>query len=358
MGDKRALLIMLMILCSLLVALSIIETVRAAEDSWVTLTPMPTARYGLGVAVVDGKIYAIGGFGRPLGPYTNINEMYDPTTDTWTTRTPMPSSRANFGIAVVQNKIYVIGGIGYVEGVLKYPNTIEVYDPVTDTWETKSSSASPREFLVANVVNGKIYVTAGYVDSGYFPILVDRTEVYDPETDTWTTGASMPNFVGFGIAPNTASAVVDDVIYVVVSQTLRIYNPEIDTWSTSSSLLTPALNGPAAFATTGVFAPKRVHVLAGNTHQIYDPETDVWSNGTQMPTPRIYLGGAVINDRLYAIGGSMGIVDQACNEQYTPYGYIPEFPSWTILVAGFFVVAVVSIAYRYGFKHGRKNEEL
>ena len=37
---------------------------------------------------------------------------------------------------------------------------------------------------------------------------------------------------------------------------------------------------------------------------------------------------------------------------------IPEFPSWTILVAGFFVVAVVSIAYRYGFKHGRKNEEL
>ena len=34
---------------------------------------------------------------------------------------------------------------------------------------------------------------------------------------------------------------------------------------------------------------------------------------------------------------------------------IPEFPSWTILAAGFFVVTVVSIVYRYRFRQGRKK---
>ena len=45
---------------------------------------MPTARSNLGVAVVDGKIYAIGGYnGNNLG----TNEMYDPENNTWTTKT-------------------------------------------------------------------------------------------------------------------------------------------------------------------------------------------------------------------------------------------------------------------------------
>jgi N-acetylneuraminic acid mutarotase len=305
-SKKTASTIILMLFLSFSVPSFLVFPANATEDSWTTLEPMPTARAGLGVAVVDGKIYAIGGDRDGTVGWTGITEMYDPATDTWTTRTPMPSAREDFGIAVVQNKVYVIGGIGYVGG---YPNLVgatEVYDTVTDTWETKTSIPTPRESLVANVVNGKIYIMAGDAYGGPpgWMVLVSKTEIYDPETDTWTTGASMPNFEGFGMAPNTASAVVDNKIYVIVDQTLRIY----------------------------------------------DPETDIWSNDTQMPTPRRYLGGAVINDRLYAIGGYVKSDEPEwkeeatdLNELYTPSGYVPEFPSWAILPLLFVATLVIIV---------------
>ena len=78
MGNKKALLIVLLILCSSLVAFPIIETVNATEDTWITLEPMPTARSGLGVA--DGKIYAIGG--SDGNSHLDTTEMYNPETDT------------------------------------------------------------------------------------------------------------------------------------------------------------------------------------------------------------------------------------------------------------------------------------
>lgn len=57
-----------------------ILVVSAAEDSWTTKANMPSKRTEFGVAVVDGKIYAIGG--HPLGGVTtDINKEYDPATN-------------------------------------------------------------------------------------------------------------------------------------------------------------------------------------------------------------------------------------------------------------------------------------
>ena len=112
MGERRAVLILLLVLCSLLVALPITEIVRAAEDSLVSKAPMQEARIGLGVAVVNGKIYAIGGVGTGggTGGFCVFNEEYDPATDTWTFKASMPTPRSAFGIAVYQDRIYCIGG--------------------------------------------------------------------------------------------------------------------------------------------------------------------------------------------------------------------------------------------------------
>ena len=53
---------MLIIAVIVFSALNFPSTKAANEQSsWNPLTPMPTARGELGVAVVDGKIYAIGG---------------------------------------------------------------------------------------------------------------------------------------------------------------------------------------------------------------------------------------------------------------------------------------------------------
>ena len=210
MGERIAALTILLALC---LVLSTLPLVIAAEDSWATMEPMPTARSGFGVTVVDGKIYAIGG--STNSDITNINEMYDPETNTWVTKTPMPYPRTNLGIAVVENKIYVIGGTGYVGGYLDVVGKTEVYDPITDAWETKTSMPTPRENLCASVVNGKIYLMGGSKLTGpAWPILIDKNEVYDPETDTWDTKAPIPDYYNFAFADLT-SAVFDGKIYLM-----------------------------------------------------------------------------------------------------------------------------------------------
>ena len=344
-GDKKATLTIFLVLCSLSVTLTNIVAVRAAEDSWETMTEMPTARHGLGVAVVDDKIYAIGGFnGHCLG----VNEMYDPATDTWTTKRSMPTPRVNFGIAVVENKIYCIGGsTKNVVGV----GANEVYDPLTDTWETKTPMPTNRSLLDANVVDGEIFLIGGYrysfqdkPSSHKF----DLNEVYDPSNDTWTTKEPLPQAVY-----SYASAVVDNKIYVIGGSPLnltQIYTPETNIWSYGNPIPSE-LYGSCGAATTGNMAPKRIYVLGGgmmlpsSQNYIYDPEKNEWSKGADMPTYRQGLGVAVIDDILYAIGGGSSWANWffGANERYTPADYIPEFHDGTGETESFPTLLVIAV---------------
>jgi hypothetical protein len=308
---------------------------------------MPTARSGLGIAVVDGKIYAIGG-----SNYLNrfgTNEMYDPATNTWTTKTSMPTPRSSFGVAIVENKIYVIGGS---TGDWEYTDANEVYDPATDTWETKTSMPTSRNGIDANVVDGKIYIIGGgqRTPNDNF----DINEVYDPATDSWTSKTPIPTGV-----EGYASAVVDNKIYIIggaVGVTLnQIYDPSTDTWSSGAPLPT-GVDSAAAGVTAGTTATERIFVLGGkenldavNLNQVYDPEADTWVAGPAMPTARYGLGVSVIDDSLYAIGGREGWFGSpvsAANERYTPADFIPEFPCWTPMLLIFAGLAVILVIFK------------
>ncbi|MEJ2242592.1 MAG: kelch repeat-containing protein, partial [Candidatus Bathyarchaeota archaeon] len=71
-----------------------LPTVWGIEDSWALEISIPTIRSRLGVAAVNGKIYAIGGIND--SGYLSINEEYDPITKTWITKAPMPTPRSDF----------------------------------------------------------------------------------------------------------------------------------------------------------------------------------------------------------------------------------------------------------------------
>jgi N-acetylneuraminic acid mutarotase len=58
-------------------ALSIVEAYVPTSDSWVSLSPMPTARHGAGAAVVERTIYVIGGTTAD-GSVTGANEAFTP----------------------------------------------------------------------------------------------------------------------------------------------------------------------------------------------------------------------------------------------------------------------------------------
>jgi N-acetylneuraminic acid mutarotase len=328
------------------------------ENSWTTKASLPEGVSIVKAAVVNGKIYAMTG---------SSNYEYDPATDNWTAKTPMPTPRRNFGIAACQDKIYVIGGENGTYGYVNYLSTNEVYDPSTDTWETKKPMPTSREWVEANVVNGKIYVISGVTDN-YRSVRTPVNEVYDPATDSWTTKRRAPIAVIKG-----ASAVVDNKIYILGGLGDRenlnaisnqIYNTETDKWSLGASVPTPMWY-TAAGATTGVMAPKRIYVMGGgftevtNVVNVYDPALDNWTSGAPLPTNRTGHAVAVVDDLLYAMGGGCdwhggppptpgsGWTLTSVVEQYTPFGYEtiqPEpFPIMLVATASAALVVIIGV---------------
>jgi N-acetylneuraminic acid mutarotase len=346
MNKKLIYALIALLLASMILPSLQVPVANAGENEWTSMMSMPTARGGLGVAVVNGKIYAIGGVNNDT--QLAVNEEYDPAKDTWTTKEPMPTARSGFAIAVYRSKIYVIGGTVGTGANVALTGVTEVYDPAKNAWETKTSMPTPRADLCANVVNGTIYLIGGkeYWEDGPLYHELDVNEVYDPASDSWTTETHMP-VPAFGYA----SAVVEGKIYVFggarqllegfknlesVSST-QVYDPANQTWSSGANL-PDAGSYAAAEATRGLTAPKRVYIVGGfdqdsysNVVHVYDAESNVWSSGASMLTARGYLGLAIVDDVLYAIGGFDGEHWLNVNERYMPLGYGTVPPELRVL---------------------------
>lgn len=134
-------------------------------DSWVIKAPMPTARDHLSSAVVDNKIFVIGGRQPEDGPIFNdldANEMYDPESNSWISLEPLPTKRSGLAAASVDDKIYVIGG----ESTKRTFDTNEKYNTKTHSWDRESPVPSARHGLSATSIDGKIYVIAGGTKPG------------------------------------------------------------------------------------------------------------------------------------------------------------------------------------------------
>ncbi|MCL1977753.1 MAG: hypothetical protein FWG55_06625 [Candidatus Bathyarchaeota archaeon] len=361
---KRFLFILLFFLiCGLFVAVFYpLLTSGSVENSWHTKASMNQARAGLGVAVVDGKIYALGGYttyDSVPADCVGTNERYDPKTDTWITLKPMPTPRMSFVIAAYEGKIYCMGGYNRNDG-----NTVatsfkvnEVYDTVTDSWSTKADipffgSAQ------THVVDGKIFVTHGYGDALF---------MYDPVTDVWTQKTSIP-YSGQG----RVSAVVDSKIVFSFGyypnnmapgkpiEIVMIYDTKTDTYSEGSIPPKGYTSGVStAIATTGVYAPQRIYMLGTknggifNSNTVYDPINDTWLTAKALPTFQGNFGTAVVDDVIYVIGGQrreLGLLEFilpsktfSTNQQYIPVGYFGSVSTAEPLL-NYYIIAGLTIA--------------
>lgn len=175
------------------------EVYNPASDKWDTLKPMLTPRQHISCAVADGKIYIAGGlmkFEASSAPsewsyknITNKNDVYNPLTDTWEEKTPMPTKRHGAFMASVNGKIYVIGGMGTENDMWKSLSVVEMYDPKTDKWETKTSLPEPRDGFGVTVIDNKIYVIGGFSGAG----IVNTVFIYDPSRNKWNKTTEFPN---------------------------------------------------------------------------------------------------------------------------------------------------------------------
>lgn len=59
------------------------------------------------MGVVNGIIYAVGGYDGSA--HLNTMECFDPMTNTWRTVASMASRRSSAGVAVLNDMLYVVG---------------------------------------------------------------------------------------------------------------------------------------------------------------------------------------------------------------------------------------------------------
>ena len=318
-----------------------VATENTDAEKWKVISQLPTERTGFATAVVDSKIYLFGGTlfehergvrrenepGIWRGPFgMSLVEVYDPQTNAWQRLADMPTARSEPLTAVVDGKIYVLAG--YVgkdnKGVnLKNLKAVEMYDPQTDMWVKKQDMPTPRIDFGTGVVAGKIYAIGGRV---YWrdrkpgsPGRIDLVEVYDPASDTWTKRAKMPTKRnGFG------TGVVNDQIYAI---------------------------GGTGWPQVGNHGGPYL-----GTIEVYEPRINRWTKRADMPNPRTVFSTVVISDKIYLIGGSDVQAGGAAVGEWLANieVYDPATEKWRVVSAGpivkspFGVTAVNGKIYTFG----------
>jgi N-acetylneuraminic acid mutarotase len=284
-------------------------TVNAATVSWVAKKDMPTARDGATAAVVNGIIYVIGGADpqtNSLNPHLAVVEAYDPVANTWTTKTPMPGARSFLSSAVVNNVIYVFGGDNAVSSnpsanTFAPVVTVQAYDPVANTWTTKASMTIARERFAIAESGGVIYVLGGLIPSGSFVDVTATMHAYNLSTNTWSTKASM------GTARNDLTAVaLNGVIYAISGQSstaVEAYDIASNTWSVKGSLTQINSQPIGSFASGGlVYAMDSFPFI-----ETYSPATNLWTAKTGVRTgftSRSWATLSIVGTTMYVIGGT------------------------------------------------------
>lgn len=364
---------------------------ETAQNQCITLTPMPTARGGLGIAVVEGLIYAIGGYNGTGFPTKNstatinkihgsclgTNEVYDPARNLWASKASIPTPRVYFGIVTFRNRIFCFGGLTQDSDFnLISSSANEVYDPMTNTWESRKSLPIAGAGLHANLIGEKIYLIGGHSN---------ETIVYDPITDSCTTAEHLPIDAAHSYVYDEYSTSVsfeEKIHYIGYSDMGNfhlIYDSKSDSWSEGSAPSDlPAF--AAGGATSGVKCPARIYVFGENSTYrtiapwatsfpggialVYDPNVDTWTTAVSNLTDRVNFGVGVVDDGFYLIGGAVPTINSnydasSLSVQFTPVcfsAHIQEpFPT-TLAVAvasGASIAAVAAGAVVYWKKRKR-----
>ena len=214
----------------------------------------------------------------------------------------MPMALQGPATGVIGGIVYVVGGTGGATNNAEF-NINQIYNPETNTWTTGAPMPTARQGPVAAVVNNILYVIGGYLNGSSLNVV----EAFDPSSNTWSTKAPMPT------ARDSMPAVVDGgIIYVIGGvnshgrlTTVESYNTATDTWAEDAPLpvgvsgVAAGLIGSTIVATGG---------QAGSGNDVtgtegYNPTTNSWE--ALAPDPAEHQAGcfATILGQLYFAGG-------------------------------------------------------
>ncbi|XP_050817799.1 actin-binding protein IPP [Gopherus flavomarginatus] len=276
-------------------ALSCVERFDTFSHYWTTVSSLHQARSGLGVAVVGGMVYAIGGEKDSM--IFDCTECYDPIIKQWTTVASMNHPRCGLGVCACYGAIYALGGwVGAEIG-----NTIERFDPELNSWEVVGSMVVPRYYFGCCEMQGLIYIVGGISNEG---IELRSVEVYDPISKRWSTLPPMGTRRAY-----LGVAALNDCIYSVggwnetqdALPTVERYSFEEEKWVEVAPMKVPragvcvvAVNGLLYASGGRASSHDFAAPVTSDSVEVYNPHLDTWTEIANMITSRCEGGVAVL----------------------------------------------------------------
>ena len=191
---------------------TVVNTTRIydiATDTWTSGAPMPDVRAFMGSGYFNGKIYLVGGYSTGnVDPSFGQVWEYDPVANTFdTSRASMPATLGGPGFGIINGHIYIAGGRDLDNTNL---NTLYDYDIAANTWTQRANLPTGMNVPGSAVIGGQLWVFGGgnpFLGSGTSPksskkaVLAPDTsnilQIYDPVTDTWTSGPNLNHLRAF-----------------------------------------------------------------------------------------------------------------------------------------------------------------
>ncbi|MGW4518019.1 carboxypeptidase regulatory-like domain-containing protein [Streptomyces sp. NPDC004393] len=194
--------------------------------TWSRETGPADGRQKPAMAVLDGKIYATGGWGSTGAP-DGKTEVYDPAADAWTTAAANPRPLAGSGVAVLDGRMYVVGGCDTDCGA----TDVMAYDPATDSWSRHADYPEAVSWEACGALYGELYCAGGTGPGGE----TQHTYVYDPAADSWSRAADLPiDLYGSGYTTAEGRLLVSGGVTehnTMITNQGFSYDPAGDTWT-------------------------------------------------------------------------------------------------------------------------------
>jgi serine/threonine-protein kinase PknK len=274
--------------------------------TWDALPDMASPRHGMAVDGVDKSVYAVGGSTAvgdaqvvATAEVLNLPPRKLQPAPQWRSLPNAPTARLMMAWAVLNDKIWIIGGLR--NGVPL--QTVESYDPKTGAWETGPPLPVPLHHAAAATYRGEVVVVGGETEKN---IAGGSNKVFALRSGNWV---ELPNLKHARAAPG--AAVVGDKLVAFGGQSAKqlVKPTEVfdgSSWKDAADMLTPrehlaaVSDGTYAYAIGGRFlsADKNSAAL-----ERFDPASGKWTKLVGMPTPRGSYGAAYIDGRIVAVGG-------------------------------------------------------
>ncbi|KAJ8107004.1 hypothetical protein OPT61_g9163 [Boeremia exigua] len=166
-------------------SVSMVSMFDTKKKAWVRLPRkakyIPGPRDHAGAAVVDGKMYVLGG--RDMGQNNVKDTVF--VLDLahleagWTTsEARMPTPRGGVAAGVVGRKVYVLGGEGNADAESGVFDEVEAYDTKRDRWSSAGTMSIARHGTYAVGVGRKVYVPGGGLRQSGAPVA--DFDVFEP----------------------------------------------------------------------------------------------------------------------------------------------------------------------------------